>query len=299
MAAEDKKQNPQWIDPKFNFTDEKMLADQLKDFDLLEFGKQFFFEANETIHFDTKPQPSFNKDFNLLIHNFKENEKVGVENLIFTDSTKQIERLYSIFEDLKAGIQFKPIRLSLIEGFIDHGQKLACYTDHQIFDRYYKYKLKKGYIRSQAITLKELRDLKPGDFITHIDHGIGKYAGLEKVDVNGRSQEMIRLVYADNDLLYVNINSLNRISKYSGKEGTVPKMNKLGTDTWEKLKKTTKKKVKDIARDLIKLYAIRKSQTGTAFLPDTYLQTELEASFIYEDTPDQVKATADVKKDME
>jgi transcription-repair coupling factor (superfamily II helicase) len=299
LGAEDKKQNPQWIDPKYNFTDEKMLADQLHDFDLIEFGKQFFYTPNETILFDTKPQPSFNKDFNLLIHNFKENEKIGTENLIFTDSTKQIERLYSIFEDLKAGIQFKPIHLSLREGFIDHEQKLACYTDHQIFDRYYKYKLKKGYIRSQAITLKELRDLKPGDFITHIDHGIGKYAGLEKVDVNGRSQEMIRLVYADNDLLYVNINSLNRISKYSGKEGTVPKMNKLGTDTWEKLKKTTKKKVKDIARDLIKLYALRKSQSGTAFLPDTYLQTELEASFIYEDTPDQVKATADVKKDME
>jgi len=292
-------QNPHWIDPKFNFTDEKMLADQLRDFDILEFGKQFYYQADETINFDIKPQPSFNKDFSLLIHNFKENEKSGLENLIFTDSTKQIERLYSIFEDLNAGVKFSPVHLSLREGFIDHTQKLVCYTDHQIFDRYYKYKLKKGYIRNQAITLKELRELKPGDFITHIDHGIGKYAGLEKVDVNGRSQEMIRLVYADNDLLYVNINSLNRISKYSGKEGTVPKMNKLGTDTWEKLKKTTKKKVKDIARDLIKLYAIRKAQTGTAFSPDTYLQTELEASFIYEDTPDQVKATADVKKDME
>jgi transcription-repair coupling factor (superfamily II helicase) len=265
----------------------------------LEFGKQFYYQADETINFEIKPQPSFNKDFNLLIHNFKENEKAGLENIIFTDSTKQIERLYSIFEDLNAGVKFSPVYLSLREGFIDHSQKLVCYTDHQIFDRYYKYKLKKGYIRNQAITLKELRELKPGDFITHIDHGIGKYAGLEKVDVNGRSQEMIRLVYADNDLLYVNINSLNRISKYSGKEGTVPKMNKLGTDTWEKLKKTTKKKVKDIARDLIKLYAIRKAQTGTAFSPDTYLQTELEASFIYEDTPDQVKATADVKKDME
>jgi transcription-repair coupling factor (superfamily II helicase) len=299
LSNEDKQQNPQWIDPKFNFTDEKMLADQLRDFDILEFGKQFYYQADETINFDIKPQPSFNKDFNLLIHNFKENEKADLENLIFTDSTKQIERLYSIFEDLNAGVKFSPVHLSLREGFIDHSQKLVCYTDHQIFDRYYKYKLKKGYIRNQAITLKELRELKPGDFITHIDHGIGKYAGLEKVDVNGKSQEMIRLVYADNDLLYVNINSLNRISKYSGKEGTVPKMNKLGTDTWEKLKKTTKKKVKDIARDLIKLYAIRKAQTGTAFTPDTYLQTELEASFIYEDTPDQVKATADVKKDME
>ena len=299
LPAEDKKQNPQWIDPKFNFTDEKMLADQLRDFAILEFGKQFFYQANETIYFDIKPQPSFNKDFNLLIHNIKENEKSGIENLIFTDSTKQIERLYSIFEDIDPAVKFKPVHLSLREGFIDKGQKLACYTDHQIFDRYYKYKLKKGYTRTQAITLKELRELKPGDYITHIDHGIGKYAGLEKVEVNGKSQEMIRLVYADNDLLYVNINSLNRISKYSGKEGTIPKMNKLGTDVWDKLKKTTKKKVKDIARDLIKLYAMRKSQTGTAFLPDTYLQTELEASFIYEDTPDQVKATADVKKDME
>lgn len=299
LSTEDKQQNPQWIDPKFNFTDQKMLSDQLRDFAVLEFGKQFFYEADTTIQFDIKPQPSFNKDFNLLIHNFKENEKSGLENLIFTDSTKQIERLYSIFDDIDPSIKFKPVHLSLREGFIDLGQKLACYTDHQIFDRYYKYKLKKGYTRSQAITLKELRELKPGDYITHIDHGIGKYAGLEKVDVNGRSQEMIRLVYADNDLLYVNINSLNRISKYSGKDGTIPKMNKLGTDVWEKLKKTTKKKVKDIARDLIKLYAIRKAQTGTAFLPDTYLQTELEASFIYEDTPDQVKATADVKKDME
>mgnify|MGYP006146742209 CR=1 FL=1 len=176
---------------------------------------------------------------------------------------------------------------------------MACYTDHQIFDRYYKYKRRKGYERSQAITLKELSELKPGDYITHIDHGVGKYAGLEKIDVNGKTQEMIRLIYADNDLLYVNINSLNRISKYSGKEGTVPKMNKLGTDAWEKLKKTTKRKVKDIARDLIQLYAKRKAQTGNAFSPDTYLQRELEASFIYEDTPDQEKATNDVKKDME
>ncbi len=299
IPAADKEQNPQWIDPKFNFTDGKLLADQLRDFTILEFGKQFFYPPDETILFDIKPQPSFNKDFNLLIHNIKENEKLNIRNLIFTDSTKQIERLYSIFEDIDKSVKFLPVNLSLREGFIDHSQKLACYTDHQIFDRYYKYKLKKGYTRSQAITLKELRDLKPGDYITHIDHGIGKYAGLEKVEVNDKSQEMIRLVYADNDLLYVNINSLNRISKYSGKDGTIPKMNKLGSDVWEKLKKTTKKKVKDIARDLIKLYAARKSKTGNAFLPDTYLQTELEASFIYEDTPDQVKATADVKKDME
>ena len=299
LSLEEKNKNPQWIDPKFNFIDEKLVADQLGDFGIVEFGKQFFYHATETIQFDIKPQPSFNKDFNLLIHNIKLNESQKIANLIFTDSPKQGERLYSIFEDIDKTVKFTPVNISLREGFIDHEQKLACYTDHQIFDRYYKYKLKKGYARSHAITLKELRELKPGDYITHIDHGIGKYAGLEKVEVTGKTQEMIRLLYADNDLLYVNINSLNRISKYSGKEGTVPKMNKLGTDTWEKLKKTTKKKVKDIARDLIKLYAVRKAQTGNAFSPDTYLQTELEASFIYEDTPDQEKATADVKKDME
>nr|WP_305121146.1 transcription-repair coupling factor [Pedobacter xinjiangensis] len=299
LPLSDKNQNPEWIDPKFNFTEEKLLADQLKDFSIVEFGKQFFYQATSVINFDIKPQPSFNKDFNLLIHNIKQNESQRIINFIFTDSVKQSERLYSIFDDIDKTVKFTPINLSLREGFVDYEQRIACYTDHQIFDRYYKYKLKKGYTRSQAITLKELRELKSGDYITHIDHGIGKYAGLEKVEVNGKTQEMIRLIYADNDLLYVNINSLNRISKYSGKEGTVPKMNKLGTDTWEKLKKTTKKKVKDIARDLIKLYAVRKAQTGNAFLPDTYLQNELEASFIYEDTPDQEKATADVKKDME
>ncbi|MXV14149.1 transcription-repair coupling factor [Pedobacter sp. HMF7056] len=299
LPAAEKEQNLSWIDPKFNFTDEKLLADQLSDFAIAEFGKQFFYHAKEVFDFNIKPQPSFNKDFNLLIHNFKLHDHAKIANYIFTDSPKQAERLYSIIEDIDKTVKFTPINLSLREGFVDHDLNIACYTDHQVFDRYYKYKLKKGYNRTQSITLKELRELKPGDFITHIDHGVGKYAGLEKVEVNGKTQEMIRLVYADNDLLYVNINSLNRISRYSGKEGTVPKMNKLGTDAWDKLKKTTKKKVKDIARDLIKLYAVRKSKTGTAFHPDTYLQTELEASFLYEDTPDQVKATADVKKDME
>jgi transcription-repair coupling factor (superfamily II helicase) len=299
LSAEEKNQNPDWIDPKFSFTDEKLIADQLHDFPLVEFGKQFFYHDAAQIMFDMRPQPSFNKDFSLLIHNFKNNEADKIENYILTDSARQVERLYAILDDLDKTVKFTPLSVSIREGFIDREQKLACYTDHQIFDRYYKYKLKKGYQRSLAITLKELRDLKPGDFITHIDHGIGKYAGLEKVEVNGKVQEMIRLVYADNDLLYVNINSLNRISKYSGKEGTQPRMNKLGTDTWERLKKTTKKKVKDIARDLIKLYALRKAQDGNAFSPDSYLQTELEASFLYEDTPDQEKATTDFKKDME
>ncbi len=299
LSEQDKRQNPEWIDPRFNFSEASQLSALLQRFPIIEFGKQFLYKPDATVSFGMKPQPSFNKDFGLLIHNIKENESKGIENLIFSDLTKQIERLYAIFADLDSTVTFTPVHVSLREGFIDTDVQLACYTDHQIFDRYYKYRRKKGYERSQAITLKELRELKPGDYITHIDHGIGKYAGLEKVEVNGREQEMIRLVYADNDLLYVNINSLNRISKYSGKEGMVPKMNKLGTDAWDKLKKTTKKKVKDIARDLIKLYAKRKAETGNAFSPDTYLQTELEASFIYEDTPDQEKATADVKRDME
>ena len=299
LSSEEKQKNQDWIDPKFGFTDDKLIADQLHDFPVVEFGKQFFYQARHTIDFDMRPQPSFNKDFTLLIHNFKNNEADKIENFIVTDSAKQVERLYAILDDLDKAAKFTPISIALREGFVDRQQKIACYTDHQIFDRYYKYKLKKGYQRSQAITLKELRELKPGDFVTHIDHGIGKYAGLEKVEVNDKMQEMIRLIYADNDLLYVNINSLNRISKYSGKEGHVPKLNKLGTDTWDRLKRTTKKKVKDIARDLIKLYALRKAKEGKSFSPDSYLQTELEASFIYEDTPDQEKATADFKRDME
>ncbi|WGQ07838.1 transcription-repair coupling factor [Pedobacter gandavensis] len=299
LPAKEKSENQDWIDPKFAFTDEKMMADMVHDFSLIEFGKQFFYKTEHVISFETKPQPSFNKDFNLLIHNLKENEKQGIHNYIFSSSPKQTERLYAILEDIDKTAKFTPVNIPLREGFLDPHQNVAFYTDHQIFDRFYKYKLKRGYQRSQAITLKELRDLKPGDFVTHIDHGIGKYAGLEKVEVSGKTQEMIRLVYADNDLLYVNINSLNRIAKYSGKDGTAPKMNKLGTEAWDKLKKNTKKKVKDIARDLIKLYALRKTQVGTAFAPDGYLETELEASFIYEDTPDQEKATMDVKKDME
>lgn len=299
LSMPEKQQNPNWLDPKFSFSDEKMLADLFQDFSVVEFGKQFFYQTDSVFQFDTKPQPSFNKDFNLLIHNLKENEKAHIHNFIFTNSTKQTERLYAILDDIDKTAKFTPVNIPLREGFVDLVQQMAFYTDHQIFDRFYKYQLRKGYQRSQAITLKDLRELKPGDFVTHIDHGIGKYAGLEKVEVNGKIQEMIRLVYADNDLLYVNINSLNRIAKFSGKDGTHPKMNKLGTEAWDKLKKTTKKKVKDIARDLIKLYAMRKAQSGTAFAPDGFLETELEASFIYEDTPDQVKATSDVKKDME
>lgn len=306
LTKEDLILHPEYMDPKEVFQSSSEFNTSLKEFACVEFGKQFYFKADESVMFNIRPQPSFNKDFNLLIHNLKKNESNNIANYIFADQNKQIERLYKIFDDIyldakdeKKKVNFTPIPISIREGFIDEQLKLAFYTDHQIFDRYYKYKVHKNYSKSQALTLKELRELKPGDYVVHIDHGIGKYAGLEKIEVNGKLQEAIRLVYSDNDLLYVNINSLNRISKYAGKDGTTPKMHKLGSDVWEKLKKNTKKKVKDIARDLIKLYAKRKAQLGNAFLPDTYLQTELEASFMYEDTPDQIKATADTKKDME
>lgn len=306
LPAEDKKLHPEYIDPSLLFSEANEIGTSLQNHAVIEFGKQFHFSPDESILFDTRPQPSFNKDFNLLIRNLQENEKKHIQNFIFADQAKQIERLYSIFEDIaksaggnKQLVDFSPIHLSIREGFVDQTLNIACYTDHQIFDRYYKYKIHKNYSKSQALTLRELRELKAGDFVVHIDHGIGKYAGLEKMDVNGKQQEAIRLIYADNDLLYVNINSLNRISRYAGKDGTAPKLHKLGTDAWEKLKKNTKKKVKDIARDLIKLYAKRKAQVGNAFSPDSYLQTELEASFMYEDTPDQIKSTADIKKDME
>ncbi len=228
-----------------------------------------------------------------------------MKNLILADQAKQSERLYSIFEDLEKKnpkdnkVEFTIIPLSLHEGFIDNDLKLACYTDHQIFDRYHRFRLKKNFSKSEAITLRELYALKPGDFVTHIDHGIGRYGGLEIIDAGGTPQEAVRLIYKDNDILYVSIHSLHRIAKYTGKEGTAPALHKLGSAAWSNLKQKTKKRVKDIAKDLIKLYAQRRARKGFAFNPDTYMQTELEASFIYEDTPDQVKATRDVKKDME
>ncbi len=249
--------------------------------------------------FKTQEQPAFNRQFDLLIKNLRELEQQQYNIFLFSDNPKQLERLHSIFTDLKAEIQVTPIAVSIHEGFIDHDLKLVCYTDHQIFQRYHKYKVKQAFSKNKALTLKTLRELQPGDYVTHIDHGVGIYSGLQKIDVNGRMQEAVRIRYKDNDLLYVNISSLHKISKYSGKEGSVPKMNKLGSDAWSKLKEKTKKQVKDIATDLIRLYAERKSQQGYSHSPDNYLQTELEASFIYEDTPDQAKATEDVKKDME
>ncbi len=252
-----------------------------------------------TIQSGTLVQPAFNRRFDLLIQDLKNWEQKGFDVYLFAENPKQLERLRIIFEDLKSDIVFNPVTVSIHEGFINEDLKLVCYTDHQVFQRYHKYRVKQAYNKSKALTLRTLRELQPGDFVTHIDHGVGTFSGLQKIEVNGRLQEAVRIIYKDSDILYVNINSLHKIAKYTGKEGTVPKINKLGSDVWNKLKDKTKAKVKEIAFDLIKLYASRKAQQGFQHTPDNYLQTELEASFIYEDTPDQGKATADVKKDME
>jgi transcription-repair coupling factor (superfamily II helicase) len=252
-----------------------------------------------TLQSNTLVQPAFNRRFDLLIQDLKNWELKGFDVYLFAENPKQLERLRIIFEDLKSDIIFNPITASIHEGFINEDLKIVCYTDHEIFQRYHKYRVKQAYNKSKALTLRTLRELQPGDFVTHIDHGVGTFSGLQKIEVNGRLQEAVRIIYKDSDILYVNINSLHKIAKYTGKEGTVPKVNKLGSDVWNKLKDKTKAKVKEIAFDLIKLYASRKAQQGFQHTPDNYLQTELEASFIYEDTPDQGKATADVKKDME
>jgi len=265
---------------------------------IIEFGRNNSFSGEEIL-FHTKEQPAFNRKFDFLIRDLKQWESKGFKSYLFADNPKQLERLHSIFDDLKAEIHFIPVPVSIHEGFIDEDLRIVCYTDHQIFQRYHKYRVKQAYNKNKALTLRSLRDLQPGDFVTHIDHGVGTYSGLQKIEVNGKLQEAVRIIYKDSDILYVNINSLHKISKYTGKEGTVPKINKLGSDAWNRLKEKTKTRVKEIAFDLIKLYAQRKSQQGFSHTPDNYMQTELEASFIYEDTPDQSKATIDVKKDME
>lgn len=282
------------------------------NFSTLEFGNQAWFRKVEELRFSSSPHPSFNKNFDLLHDDLKRNEKGGYKNILVTDNPRQADRLQEILGEIsrrsgeKSTADAAPpsllhhvLPVSLHEGFIEKELKLILYTDHQIFERYHHFHLRDGYTGKEALKLKELYDLKPGDFVTHIDHGVGRFDGLEKINNNGREQEAIRLIYKNDDLLYVSIHSLHRISKYIGKEGTAPALNRLGSDTWNKLKTKTKSRVKDIARELIRLYAERKATPGFSCTPDNYLQAELEASFIYEDTPDQVKATTDVKRDME
>ena len=267
----------------------------------MEWGEKANFQHKTTIAFNISPQPIFHKNFDLVSDNLHKWLRDGYRLYILSDSTKQTDRIAAIFADRGDTITFQPIKNTLHEGFIDHDLSLLCYTDHQIFDRFHKFQLKtdKTRLGKVVMTLKELNQFQVGDYMVHVDHGVGTFGGLIRTNVNGKMQEMVKLVYKDDDIIFVSIHALHRISKYKGKEGEAPRINKLGSGAWERLKERTKSKVKDIARELIKLYAKRKAEKGFQYAPDSYLQHELEASFIYEDTPDQVKATADVKKDME
>ncbi|MCF1190139.1 transcription-repair coupling factor [Mangrovimonas sp. AS39] len=294
--------------PEELFCHSKLLKQQLLDFNLVEFGTSSLFSNQaDPILFNTSPQPSFNKQFDLLIENLDEYHRKGYTNYIACVSEQQAKRFHDIFDDISAqnnqeieqNIHYKTIVLSLYQGFIDHDNKITCYTDHQIFERYHKFHIKNGYAKKQAITLKELTNLEIGDYVTHIDHGIGRFGGLQKIDVEGNKQEAIKLIYGERDVLYLSIHSLHKITKFNGKDGKPPKIYKLGSAAWKNLKQKTKTRVKEVAFNLIKLYAKRKLKKGHQYNPDSYMQHELEASFLYEDTPDQSKATADIKMDME
>ena len=267
----------------------------------IEWGEKAHFKSKITVAFNTSPQPIFHKNFDLVADNLKKWLHDDYRIYILSDSTKQTDRIAAIFTDRGDNITFQPVKNTLHEGFIDHDLSILCYSDHQIFDRFHKFQLKtdKTRLGKVVMTLKELNQFQIGDFMVHVDHGVGVFGGLVRTNVNGKMQEMVKLVYKDDDIIFVSIHALHRISKYKGKEGEAPRINKLGSGAWERLKERTKSKVKDIARELIKLYAKRKAEQGFQFSPDSYLQQELEASFIYEDTPDQIKATVDVKKDME
>jgi transcription-repair coupling factor (superfamily II helicase) len=283
----------QLFEPAYNF------IKRSESFTRVEFGNRFVLDPVKSFDLSSSGQPAFNKNFELLAANLSDHQMQGYQNFIAADMSRQLERLKGIFEELNSQLQFQPLNFSLRHGFADHSLKIVCYTDHQIFERFHRYRAKEKFSKSKALTLRELQTLQPGDFVTHIDYGIAKFAGLEKKIVNGHEQEAIRLVYRDDDLLYVSIHALHKISKYSGKDGSPPLINKLGTQEWDNKKAKAKKRVKDIAKELIELYAKRKTAPGFAFPPDGFLQAELESSFMYEDTPDQAKATEDVKKDMQ
>ena len=280
------------------FLSSEDLAVCLKNFRVIEFGNPV---AKQAVAFDEAPQPSFHKNFDLVGEDFAKRASEGYEVYVISDNPKQNERLREIFEDRNDKLRFVPVSGQLHEGFIDHVAKTCVYTDHQIFDRFHKYNLKSARTRAGKVvmSMKELLQMQVGDYVIHVNHGVGRFGGLMRMEVNGKVQEVIKIIYKDNDMIFVNVHSLHRISKYKSKDGTPPKLNKLGTAAWNNLKERTKKKVKDIARELIKLYAKRRSEKGFCFSPDSYLQQELESSFIYEDTPDQYKATLAVKHDME
>jgi transcription-repair coupling factor (superfamily II helicase) len=285
--------------PETLFEDSEALEKHFGQYNTIEFGKQFYFKTEDSFDFKIKPQPSFNKEFKLLSEDLHEKQSKGFLNIISSESYKQTDRLTTIFDEIDAQLSFKAMNVALREGFIDENLKICCYTDHQIFERFHRYKAKERFSRSKAITLKELRSLQPGDYVAHSEYGIARFVGLEKVDTHNNPQEAIRLIFKDNDLLYISIHQLHKISRYSGKDGALPQLSKMGSGDWEAKKSKVKKQVKDIAKELIQLYALRKAAPGYAYSKDSFLQVELESSFIYEDTPDQAKATADVKVDME
>ena len=281
--------------------DASILTQAMEDATTIELNQKSTYPSHNLVAFDTLPQPTFNKNFDLLIDDLQQRNKDGYRIYILADQVKQTDRLKAIFDDKESGIEFVAVDHALHEGFIDHGAKICCYTDHQIFERYHRVTLRSENARrgKAIITLKEINQLQVGDYVVHVDHGIGQFAGLVTTNFHGRPQETIKLIYKGGDTLFVSIHNLHRISKYKGREGVEPTVSRLGSGTWERMKERTKDKVKDIARDLIQLYATRKQQKGFAYTPDGYMQHELEASFLYEDTPDQAKATLDIKHDME
>lgn len=291
--------------PEQLFLNQASFIKRALDFSVVELASRPVFKTTKKFEFHIQPQPSFNKQFDLLLNNLSDNHFNGYVNYLFCSNDTQAKRFHDIFESLDEANsenirkQYHTIVLPLYQGFIDEENQITAYTDHQIFERYHKFNIKNGYSKKQNITLKELTALSVGDYVTHIDHGIGKFGGLQKIQVEGKTQEAIKLVYADNDIVYVSIHSLHKISKYNGKDGTPPKIYKLGSNAWKVLKQKTKARVKHIAFNLIQLYAKRRLEKGFQFAPDSYLQNELESSFIYEDTPDQMKSTAEVKADME
>lgn len=291
--------------PEELFISSKSFLKKALDFSIVEIGNTTTFSSPIVLEFHTKPQPSFNKQFDLLLQNLSENHFNGIKNYLFCSNENQANRFHDIFESIDEANhedirkQYKTIVFPIFQGFIDEENQIACYTDHQIFERYHKFSIKNGYSKKQTLTLKELTTLAVGDYVTHIDHGIGKFGGLQKIQVEGKTQEAIKIAYADNDIVYVSIHSLHKISKYTGKDGVPPKIYKLGSGAWKALKQKTKARVKHIAFNLIQLYAKRRLEKGFQYAPDSYLQAELESSFIYEDTPDQITATRDVKADME
>lgn len=281
--------------------DADLFARQIEEFRWVEYGKHSLQPPQATITYHCSLQGIYHKNFELVSESFSRLIADGYSLYITSDSEKQTDRLRDIFGERGDEIKFVPVLRTLHEGFVDNDLRICCFTDHQIFDRFHKYSLKSDRARSgkMALSLRELQQIEVGDYLVHVDHGIGQFGGLTHTEIAGKRQEAIKVIYKNGDLIYVSIHSLHKLSKYRSKEGEAPKLNRLGTGAWERMKERTKSKMKDIARDLIKLYAARREEKGFAFSPDNFMQHELEASFIYEDTPDQLKATQEVKADME